>query len=72
MAFELLTKKGKRIHTQTLGKVSVQGGHAALTVKAGSVLNKSITIVYGGDTDFRASKATSPKLTQKALNGTRA
>src|SRR5208283_2607807 len=57
VAFELLIKKGKKIQTRTLGKLSVQGGHAAFTVRASSVLNKSITIVYGGDTDFRASMA---------------
>jgi len=69
VAFELLTKRGKKIHTQTLGKVSVEGGQATLLVKASSVLNKSITVVYGGDPDFRASTAASPKLTQKGLNG---
>ncbi len=72
VAFELLTKKGKKIHTQTLGRVSVQSDQATLRVKANSVLNKSLTIVYGGDTDVRASTATSPKLTQKGLDATRA
>jgi hypothetical protein len=47
--------------------VSLEGGQAALLVKASSVLNKSITIVYGGNADFSASTATSPSLTKKGL-----
>ena len=69
VAFELLTRKGKKIKTDTLGRVSVTGGQATVLVKASSVLNKSITIVYGGDTDFRASTDTSPKLSKKGLDG---
>ena len=67
VAFELLTKKGRKIQTHTLGRVSVAGGQATLLVKASSVLNKSITIVYGGGTDFRTSTVTSPRLTTKDL-----
>jgi Bacterial Ig-like domain (group 3) len=67
VAFELLTKRGKKIHTQMLGNVAVAGGQATLLVKASSVLNKSITIVYGGDADFGPSTVTSPRLTQKGL-----
>ena len=72
LAFDLLTKKGKKTLTKTLGKAPVESNRATLTVKASSVLNKSITIVYCGDADFRASTTTSPKLTKKRLNGTRA
>ncbi len=67
VAFELLTKKGKKLKTQKLGRVSVSGGQATLLVKASAVLNKSITIVYGGATDFRASTDSSAKLTKKSL-----
>ncbi len=68
VAFELFTKKGKKIQMQTLGNVPVKNGRARLTVNASSVLNKTITIFYGGATDFDASTATSLKLTQKGLN----
>jgi hypothetical protein len=68
VAFELLTRKGKKIKIHTFGEMSVKGGQATLTVKASRVLDQSITIVYGGDTDFLTSTATSPKLTQKGLN----
>ena len=68
VAFELLTKKGRKTKTQTLGKVSVAHGQATITVKASSVLNKSITIIYSGDTDFRANTVASPKLTARGLN----
>ncbi len=71
LVFELLTRKRKKTLVKTLGHLSVESNRATLTVKASSVLNKSITIVYGGNTDFRASTATSPKLTKKGLNGTR-
>jgi len=67
VAFELLTRSGKKIHTQMLGNVAVAGGQAALLVKASSVLNKSISIVYGGDADFGPSTVTSPRLTQEGL-----
>jgi hypothetical protein len=31
------------------------------------VLNQTITVIYSGDPDFRASTLTSPKLTKMAL-----
>ncbi len=65
VAFELMTKKGKSI--QTLGTVSLTGGKGTLPVKASSVLNKSITIVYSGDPNFRGKTAVSQVLTQKGL-----
>jgi hypothetical protein len=67
VVFEILTTKGKKTQTQTLGKVSLKNGQATLLVAASSVLNQSITIVYGGNTDFRAVTAASPKLTQQKL-----
>ncbi|MFI5454074.1 MAG: choice-of-anchor Q domain-containing protein [Isosphaerales bacterium] len=51
---------------KTLGTATLGGGEATLTLKANSVLNKAITIVYSGDPNFRSSTAT-PKLTQKSL-----
>ncbi|MFI5459716.1 MAG: Ig-like domain repeat protein, partial [Isosphaerales bacterium] len=67
VAFELLTKKRKKIQTKTLGTVALSAGEATLTLKANQMLGKAITIVYGGDTNFRASTASPPKLTQKGL-----
>ena len=44
-----------------LGKATLSGGMAELTVKPGLVLNKAVTVQYAGSTDFRSS--TSPKVT---------
>ncbi len=68
VAFDLLTRKGKKVQTKTLGKVSVIDGQATFSVNTSSVLNRSITIVYGGATDFRATTAISPKLTRQGIN----
>jgi len=67
VVFELLTTKGKKVQTQVLGNASVKSHQATLTVKASSVLNRSITVIYGGDTNFRGSKTTAPALTQTGL-----
>jgi hypothetical protein len=62
-----LTKKGKKIHTQMLVNVAVAGGQVTLLVNASSVLNQSITFVYGGDADFGPTTVTWPRLTQNGL-----
>jgi hypothetical protein len=38
-----------------------------MTVKPKAVLNKPLTIIYGGDPDYRASTLTPPNLTEKGL-----
>jgi hypothetical protein len=50
-----------------LANVAVAGGQATLLVKASSVLNQSIAIVYGGDADFGPRTVTWPRLMQKGL-----
>ena len=67
ITFELSTKKEKKVKTKILWSAAVSGGDATLTVKAKLVLSKVITIVYSGDTDFRASMLTAPKLSKKGL-----
>ena len=67
VAFELVTKKRKKIITKVLGTAGLSGGDALLTVPAKSVLQKAITIVYNGDGDFLGSTVASPKLSSKGL-----
>ena len=50
-----------------LGNAVLNGGSATLTAKPSSVLNKQITAVFTGDTDFVSSTATPLALTQAAL-----
>jgi hypothetical protein len=65
--FEFLVKHGKQLKVKTLGTAALSGAEATLTVKPKAVLNKPITIIYGGDPDYRASTLTPPKLTRAAL-----
>ena len=67
VTFELLTRKKKKIKTKVLGSVAASGGEATLTLKPKLVLRKVITIIYSGDTDFRASTLTAHKLSKKGL-----
>jgi hypothetical protein len=67
VTFELVKKIKKKVKVTTLGTVAVNGGDAMLTVKSKSVLNKPITIHYTGDTNYTASTATPPALTQQSL-----
>ena len=67
VAFELVTKKGKKTTTKVLGTGGLSGGDARLTVPAKSVLGKAITIVYSGDGDFLGSTVAYPKMTSKGL-----
>jgi hypothetical protein len=67
VTFELLTKKRKKIQTKVLGRAAVSGGDATMTFKPKLVLSKVITVVYSGDTDFKASTLTAPKLSKKGL-----
>jgi hypothetical protein len=67
VTFELLVKHGKKPKMKTLGTAALHGAEATLTVDPRAVLNKPITIIYGGDPDDRASTLTPPKLTQTGL-----
>jgi hypothetical protein len=67
VTLEFLVKHGKKLRVKTLGTAALNGGKATLTVKPNAVLNKPITIIYGGDPDYRASTMTPPKLTQTGL-----
>jgi Bacterial Ig-like domain (group 3) len=67
VTFEVSTRKKKKIKTTVLGTVTVSGADTTLTVKPKLVLSKVITIVYSGDTDFRASTLTVPKVSKKGL-----
>ena len=60
-------KHRKKIKVKTLGTAALSGGSATLTFKPKKVLQKTITIVYSGDADFRASTMTTPKLTRKTI-----
>ena len=55
------------VNKKTLGTVTLGGGQATLTVKAARVLRKSVTILYAGDGNFKASTARSPTLTPASV-----
>jgi hypothetical protein len=56
-----------RVKKKTIGTAALSGGQAILTVKPGSVLNKSLTISYGGAAEFRSASLAAPKLTSRSL-----
>jgi hypothetical protein len=60
--FEIITKTKKRTTLEVLGRTTLRGGHATLSLKATLVVGKAITVVYSGDANFAASQATSPEL----------
>ncbi len=58
----------KKVKVTVLGTAALDGsGDAGVTVKPGSVLKKSITILYNGDADFASTALTPPVLTQASL-----
>jgi Bacterial Ig-like domain (group 3) len=67
VALTLTTKKRKKTQTKTLGTVMLSGGGATFVMKPKSVLNKTITVVYGGSSDFQPSAASLAKLTKQSL-----
>ena len=67
VTFEFLVKHRKKIKVKTLGTAALIGGQATMTFKPQKLLNKSLTIVYSGDTNFLAVVMTLPKLTQKSM-----
>ena len=69
VTFEMAKMTRKKTKTTTLGTMALSGGDATLTVKANTVLKKTITIVYSGDADFKSSTASPPELTQSGLKG---
>ena len=58
VTFEFQSKAKKRVTEKVLGTAMLDGGAATLAVKASSVLKKTVTVVYGGDTDFTSSMTT--------------
>ena len=64
VTFETVTSTKK---TKKLGTLALSGGEATLSFNAKLVLNRSIKIVYSGDTDFTSSTESPPKLTQSRL-----
>ena len=56
-----------KIKKKTLGTVALVGGQATLPVKASSVLNKPITVIYTGGGDFQSSTLAPTKLTSRSL-----
>jgi hypothetical protein len=56
-----------RIKNKPLGTSALIGGQVTLAVRPTSVLNKSITISYGGAAEFRPASLTAPKLTSRSL-----
>jgi hypothetical protein len=55
------------IKKKRLGTAALSGGQATLVVKPGSVLNKSITIIYSGSDDFLPTLLATPKLKSRSL-----
>ena len=50
-----------------LGTVALVDGQATLSLKPRSILNKTITVTYGGGADFQSSTLSSPRLTSRSL-----
>ncbi len=50
-----------------LGTVALVNGQATLSLKPRSILNKTITVIYGGGADFQSSTLSSPRLTSRSL-----
>ena len=67
VTFESIKKTGKKVKIATLDTATLGSGQATLSLKSKSVLNKTITINYGGDTDFLSSTATPPSVTEQSL-----
>lgn len=70
LVFETTVKgegKKARSREEMLAVATLAGGEASLTLRAGQVLKKSITIAYAGDADFASSTATPPAATQQEL-----
>jgi hypothetical protein len=65
--FELVTKRGKKTHTKTLGTAALNSGAATLTFKPNAVLNQKLTVIYNGDPDFLANTMNLPKLTRTGI-----
>jgi hypothetical protein len=52
---------------RVLGSVELNDGRASLAVKTRSVLNRPLTILYGGGTGYRSSTLVSPRMTPASL-----
>jgi hypothetical protein len=69
VTFEVAIKsmRKKAVTEEVLGMAELMGGEAMLTVKAGKVLNRAITVVYSGDANDLSSMDTPPDLTLHTL-----
>jgi hypothetical protein len=65
--FEFLMKLRKKTKMNLLGRAALNHGQAMLTLKPKQVLNKTITVIYGGDPDYLATSLAPFKLTTSAL-----
>jgi hypothetical protein len=65
--FASLMKLGKKTKTNLLGTAALNHGQAMLTLKPKQVLQKTITVIYGGDPDYLATSLAPFKLPQSAL-----
>jgi len=63
VTFELVTKTKNKVTVTKLGRATVIGGQATLTLKANTVLQRAITIVYSGDGNDKPSSIAMPKMT---------
>ena len=63
VTFIMVQKKTRK----TLGTAALNGGQATLTLKPASVLNKSITITYGGAGGFQSAVLAPLRLTSRSL-----
>jgi hypothetical protein len=52
---------------EAIATMALKGGRATLAVKPGSVVNQSITIIYGGGTGYRTSAHASRRLATRLL-----
>ena len=55
------------VRKKTLGAMVLRGGQTTLTLKANSVLNKAITVIFSGDDGFQPSQSTTPASTRSSL-----
>ncbi len=63
MTFELLKKSRNKTKVITLSQAVLVGGEATLSLRTSQVMKKTITVVYSGDANDKASSLITPKLT---------
>ena len=55
------------IGKKTLGTAAIGAGQATLSFKPASILNRPITVTYGGDADFLPAQLAAPRFTSRSL-----